>query len=350
MEFVTSSDPIVRFAFWSGAAAFLLTIIIGTAILCLYWFQAVRVRWYRWMTTIWRPILLEAIAGTEATLPILRKPCALPFLNLWVYMHESVRGESRHRLNAVARRLGVDRRALHLLQHGNMSARLIAAVALGYLGEQSARKILRRAASEHHPALSLTAAQALIHIDAVAEIDHVVSLLCRRDDWPTDKVTVMLRSAGSDVISLPLERELARSTDDKRVRRLVRYLPLMQSQIAMSLASRIVRRSRDVEVLAASLSALRSPEYLPYVRGFLKHPRATLRARAVEVLGSVGVATDRRYLVHLLSDKDWWVRYRAAQALISFPGVTINVIKTIRSELHDHYARDILEHVLAERS
>ena len=52
----------------------------------------------------------------------------------------------------------------------------------------------------------------------------------------------------------------------------------------------------------------------------------------------------------MLSDPEWWVRYRAAQALLAMPFVTLAEVARTRDAMGDEFARDILDHVMAERA
>ena len=87
-----------------------------------------RLREARWRTFVerWRPALLEAILEPHAstTLPRLAPSERTLFLRLWAYLHESVRGEAATRLNELARELGIDTTARHLMQHGDRAQRL----------------------------------------------------------------------------------------------------------------------------------------------------------------------------------------------------------------------------------
>jgi HEAT repeat protein len=67
-------------------------------------------------------------------------------------------------------------------------------------------------------------------------------------------------------------------------------------------------------------------------------------------MGRLGVPGDEQRLVELLTDRQWWVRYRAARALVSLGFVDGERMRAIQAAQSDAYARDIIEHVLAERA
>jgi uncharacterized protein (DUF2336 family) len=51
----------------------------------------------------------------------------------------------------------------------------------------------------------------------------------------------------------------------------------------------------------------------------------------------------------LLADAQWWVRYRAAQALVASPYLGPNAIRRIAGRQEDPFACDILQQALAEK-
>jgi len=73
-----------------------------------------------------------------------------------------------------------------------------------------------------------------------------------------------------------------------------------------------------------------------------------VRVQAAVTLGRLGEDDDEERLVPLLSDRDWWVRYRAAQALSLLPHMREPKLKTIQAAQSDPFARDMLAQVMAE--
>jgi HEAT repeats len=89
-------------------------------------------------------------------------------------------------------------------------------------------------------------------------------------------------------------------------------------------------------------------EDLDTVREYLHHPSWQVRVQAVNVLGHLGSADDYACLTSLLSDPEWWVRYRAAQTLCTLPGIALSKLTLLSTQHDDPFARDMLVHVLAE--
>jgi HEAT repeat protein len=104
----------------------------------------------------------------------------------------------------------------------------------------------------------------------------------------------------------------------------------------------------DPEVVAAALKRVESPRLLPHVRRACAHGEWVVRTQAAAALGRVGDRGDRDELLRLLCDRGWWVRYRAAHALLSGRFGPAAEVAEAALALGDRYARDAVTHVLAE--
>jgi len=73
-----------------------------------------------------------------------------------------------------------------------------------------------------------------------------------------------------------------------------------------------------------------------------------VRVQAARALGRVGERSDAERLVALLGDAQWWVRYRAAQALLELPALSRADLDALRASLTDRFAADMLSQAMAE--
>jgi HEAT repeat protein len=71
--------------------------------------------------------------------------------------------------------------------------------------------------------------------------------------------------------------------------------------------------------------------------------------QAAKALGRIGGRADVERLVALLADREWWVRYRAAQALVELPWLKRADLDALRASLEDRFAADMLAQVMAEQ-
>jgi HEAT repeat protein len=300
----------------------------------------------------WRPLLLERLVGdAAASLPGLARRDVPAFLVLWNHLQESLRGEARLRLAGLARAIGVDRYARRWLRRRGLRRRLLAVATLGHLGDAEVWPELERLARLAHPLLSLTAARALLQIDARRALTLLVPLFLTRGDWPAARIVTLLREAGPEVVSGPLAAAADVAHNAEALARLAGFLDHAHAELAMPVLQRLLANPQtDERVLTACLRALRGPQLLAAVRVMIAHPRWHLRMEAAKALGRIGLPEDLVRLEGLLGDAQWWVRYRAAQAIVRLPFLTRAEVERLRDRQADRYARDVLAHVLAERA
>lgn len=311
---------------------------------------------------VWQPILVNAVDIATSDLPRLRRRDARNFLMLWNHLHESLLDAPKDHLNQIARALRLSDVALRWLHHWNLHNRLLAIVTLGNLQEAAAWDELWRMTRQEGALVSLTAARSLSLIDAHRAVPQLIPLLLTRADWPPARVAEMLVTAGAEAISDQLADAAVKAAlaeppaveqangegEPNYAARMIRYLELAYTVSYLPAARSIARSSHDPEVLAASLRLLRSAEDLPVVRECIAHDDWRVRLQAASALGRIGGPDDDQLLIPLLSDRQWWVRYRAAQALAQLPAMGAAKLKSIRTAQVNPFAQDILAHVMAE--
>jgi len=81
------------------------------------------------------------------------------------------------------------------------------------------------------------------------------------------------------------------------------------------------------------------PAY-PHILASASDPRWEMRAVVATALGAFGAEENRETLVKLLCDKEWWVRYRAAETLTR--GEETQELTRMVEETNDRFAREML--------
>lgn len=340
------SDPILAAAFWTGIGALLLTLLLGLQIVRLR--IGLRARERRQARTFarWRPVLNAAIVGdSPAELPHLAGSERLHFIKLWVHLHSSLRGDAGAALNQIARRLGLDAGARTMLGRRARTERLLAALMLGHLGDREAWPQLLRLAGLDDPTLSLTALWALVRIDPQAAAEYLTPLFIERDDWAMSHVAGILQQAGTPVAAV-LAGMLPRLSPD-RLPRALRIAEALRVELPAE-ALRAALDNQAVAVVTAALRIVNTPLLQAQVRERLAHADWQVRVQAAKALGRIGDRSDVERLVALLADREWWVRYRAAQALVELPWMQRADLEALRASLDDRFAADMLAQVTAE--
>lgn len=344
-----TSDLELQVALAIGASALIVALGIVLQVLAMRLRGLRRAREIAAAQATWRPLLARAALGETPELPPLRGAQFGDVLLLWNQMQDGVRGSAHDGLNALAERLDFHARAARWAERGKVAQRVLGLATLGHLRRPGDVARLQAALHDTQALVSLAAARALLQIDAVAAAPLVLDEFLRRADWPAARVGTLLRDAGADAVAPAFMERLLGNAGEAQLR-LLRLLRFAESPRMGSVLQQLVERSDDPQVLSVALRQIHGPDALARVRELARHADALVRSAAAVALGRIGTAADRSLLIALLADRDWWVRYRAAQALLALPGTDRVALAALRAGLRDRFARDMLDHVCAEAS
>ena len=346
--FDTISDPALRLAAGVGASAIALTFVMAAIVIAMRTRALRLARRNAAVLAKWRPVLARAAAGEVVDVPQLPAAQCLPLLLLWNQLQESLRGESHDRLNVLGERLGLYSLARRLEDSRYLAARVLGHATLGHFAVASDWQRLDEGMQELNTPASLAAARALLRIDAQAAAPHVIERYLAHSDWPAPRVGTLLRESPHEAIAASFVQRLVDGSLYERLR----LLPLLRFAEVPNIDSvldRLVRTSREPQVLSIALRQLHGPAALPDVRKLTAHQDPLVRSAAAQALGRIGNGDDHDVLLSMMSDSNWWVRYRAAQALLGMPRMGADDVVQLRRTVGDRYARDMLDHVMAER-
>lgn len=352
LDLAGNSDPIVRLALLAGQISAIVTLMLLVYTFLLRTMLVSTRRRKRVFLQTWRPLIADATLPdynlSQIQLPRLARRDVLFFLQEWNVVHDCVRGSARDSLNLLARRLNIDRVAWRLVRRRNRSKKLIGTVTLGHLRNADAWDEFVKQMQAPNTAVSMIAAAALIEINASKAMEHVTAVLVQRRDWPAARMATLMQYAGPDAVSA----WIARAIQEAPVEKVPRLIPFLKASYRL-IADRVIRRllgtSDSEPVIAACLREVDSPYDLPLIRSYTQHTTWYVRMLAATALGRLGESEDIDALVRLLKDQEWWVRYRAAQALNILPFVGPNQLRRIQHDQDDRYARDIMRQAMTEK-
>lgn len=345
--FNTFSDLYLNLAYWTGLLAVLFTLVLVVTILLLRARNHYQAWHERNFLALWRPSLMRALLGDDTVeLPRLRRRDQWLFLKLWNHFQESLRGESTARLSETAYRLGCDGMARRLLRHGNSTERLFAILTLGHMRDASAWEDLKRQLKRTNSRSSLYAARALIQIDPEEAAAILVPMLLARDDWEILRVATLLQESRA-VLGATLVNSLG-TLSAERLPRALKLTHALALQVPTPTLLPLLQPGQPVEVLIAALRLAASNDTLEAVRANLGHSDWRVRVQVAKTLGRIGEAVDVPSLTALVQDSQWWVRFRAAQALAGLPFLSRDELSQLRANMPDRYAREIFRQVFSE--
>ena len=344
-----SQDQHYAFIAWLGICAVGLTLLLVLMMVYLRVSLNRRARKEHAFLSVWRPLLLSSLhSSVSADLPILAANEHVYFLKLWNNLMRTSTGESSANLISIAYSVGCDHFSWRLLKYGDRVECLLATLALGHMRDHRSWDLLVTQTLASDNATSINAFQSLVQINAEATAQQLIPLLLAREDWPISQVAAILQSAQSAFLQPLLE-----ATAEMKSVHLVRTLRLIEAlhlAIPQSIVLRLLDDANDADTLIAALRVANDAGLLTQVRTYLNHADWRVRVQAAKVIRRIGEHADINRLIPLLADTEWWVRYRAAGALIGMPFFSIAEIEQLRDNLSDRFARDMLAQVLAERN
>lgn len=340
------SDPYLRLAFWGGVTTVLLSVLIVFLILYLRLNLVLRQRREQAFLRVWRPILMRALSNSQEILPSLLKVDEVSFFKLWNYLHCSLRGEASTALNLLARRLQCEARALEMLKSRDRAKRLLAILSLGQLREGNAWDGLVEDAQSADGPVSINALHALVKIDAEAAARLLTPLLLQRADWQPARIAGIVQEARS-AFSVTL-LEVATHSDSEYLLRALRLIEALRLAPPPATLLPLLGVQQANEIICAALRVTGSPQVLVQVRRLATHGDWTVRVQVARTLGRIGERCDVDLLAGLLKDEQWWVRFRAAKALVALPFLARAEFDSLRDATTDRYAHDMLDQVFAE--
>ncbi|HWH47157.1 MAG TPA: hypothetical protein VN664_05090 [Burkholderiales bacterium] len=348
MNFDTISDPLLRFALAAGLTVLVLSALMTLNIVLLRLRLTLRQHRETRFTARWRPRFLESMQAIPLRLPRIARANWFIFLSLWNQYQETESAAARQRLKTLILQLRMDVAARTLLERGSIRAQLMAVLTLGHLGDRESWDKLHSLSRSPHPLLSLSAARALLLIDASAALDLLMPDFSGRGDWSLARVKAMLAEAGAKKISAQLAAAVD-STPPDRLPRLIALLAAARYEDAMPRIREVLEMSENEEILTACLKSVHVPPDRELIARFAHHASWRVRTQAARALLPAAQPGDENILVRLLADPVWWVRYRAAQSLVALPFLSNDDLWRLRWTLDDKFGVNMLDQVMAER-
>jgi len=341
--------PIVKFAFWLGVAVMIMTVLMLAVTLVMRRSALRRMQIHELAVARWRPQVQAQPVGVSTALPELTEQETSGFIRVWNEAHEPLRGASTPNLARIAREVGLEARLYPLLHSGGFHDRVVAVVALGHIRSNSSFTHVAGFLDNRSPIMSLCAARALMQIDPQRGVLQLVPRIVQRADWSQGSIAAILQEcAEADVAAALTEATMQVDSTDRP--RMLRFLAGVSPAAAAPIIRARLVAADDEEMISTCLQVITNQADLDCVRPLLAHPRWHLRMQAAVTMGRLGVPGDEQRLIELLTDRQWWVRYRAARALVGLGFVGEERMRAIQEAQSDAYARDIIEHVLAERA
>lgn len=349
--FRSEFDAITSIALWSIAAVLVTTVALFVYTLGLRyatWSSDMRRREFlaRWRD-VFASAALDENAAESIELPPVRRSDHTDLLEEWNRARSIVDGAAADNLIVLANRVGIGKLAEELFQQRSVQSKIMAVQTFGHLRQADFFEPIQALLDHPNTALSITAATSLIEIDARRGIELVMPKIHVRRDWPRNRVSILLREAGSDLVSEPMYRAIRSASNEDRTY-LLQFARLMESEVRDALVEELIRESNDAGLVTSALKLVSGYRGVPRIAALTQHDAWFVRMQSAKVLGRVGQREHLGILESMLDDPEWWVRYRAAQSIVSLPFLGPNELRALQERQTDKFAVDILQQSFAE--
>jgi HEAT repeat protein len=200
--------------------------------------------------------------------------------------------------------------------------------------------------------MSMTALRALVAIDAERAAVIAMPLIAEQWDWAHVRLGLMFRQANQylqQALLLYAEQQVLESPP--HLLRMLRLFVVLPQNRPLPLVGKLSASTElEPEMLSVCLRLVSHPTELAWVRTCFGDRRSSVQVQIAGILARMGTPQDAHYLLFLLDSESWWVRYRAAQALLQQPFINRQAVKRLINNRTDVFARDMLLQIVAENN
>ena len=263
----------------------------------------------------------------ERIIPLLLRPEGRAWLErrpdivteVAVELIQLVRGSDRDRFIETAIRMGVPARLRRRLRDASPRLRMEAAEALAEFHDVRSVEMLHKALGDWNRGVRLTAALSLAALGRAPSPRMLVDLLGIGTRENSLLAVGLFRDIASrrpdEVKALILDDEVPAGAKAAAIEALSSSADYALVPLISTLAETADPDDPALPRYLRALGWFGHPAAEPAIRRCLGVPYRDVRAAAAEAAGKIGLASLAERLKLLLSDPEWWVRYRAAEAL-----------------------------------
>lgn len=121
-----------------------------------------------------------------------------------------------------------------------------------------------------------------------------------------------------------------------------RLVPLLKDRL------QVTNSEEEIAAILRLLGKVGDSSEVSLIETFLEHPTTFVRIQAVRAIGRLAQEYDVQKLIPLLSDSEWWLRYRTARALMKLLDGDMETFENIQRNVTDNFAKQIINHAREE--
>lgn len=337
-----------QFALLAGQLSLVLVLLLALQVAALRFRLILRNRRKAAIVKRWRPQISNAIYGGRVKVYKIADRDLYYLLEEIDYVFSVIKGKELAGVIKLCDKLQLHDRLLKLLKSRDLKKKLYALITLGNLQDEKAWDVIEEHLMHTQTTLSITAARSMMKIDPLRAIKIILPVSLARADWPWANLGQILKLAAPEQICQPLA-EMIQTLPTERQSGYLRLFELNRCEEISPVTNIVLTDTESAKVASVCLHITQDPRVIETAVKYTEHNRWHVRMHAATALGRLGGEKEIPVLTGLLTDSEWWVRYRAAQSLTNLPVMTRDKLMTIYEDLQDRFAKDMLLQVLSEK-
>jgi len=357
IAYLQDKPQFLTIAFW-GTVAMTVCVIIVLAYLVVFRISFLYTRYRRRrVEDAWNDAFRYLRAGEEPlSYPLLPRSDKPVFLEFWLENRKLADTRFAAMLDELAKRVALHHTITDILDPGKVEIlpskvwlQGIAIAAVEFVDRGETREVLLQTSKSDNLYLVVQACTVMARLKVKGFEKEIIQTMFR---FPADAPEIFARvsqAGGSEVLHV-MQPFLDRLPHHS----IMNFISLAEEShdetLVPVLLFRLQRTQHQEEIAALlrTLSQFEQPGLREIIVPYLRHENLYVRIQAAKAMGHVGIEADIEALKPLLSESEWWLRYRAARAICRLCDLQWEKLEAIRSKLSDKFARDILQHAYEE--
>ncbi|TFB09387.1 HEAT repeat domain-containing protein [Candidatus Atribacteria bacterium MT.SAG.1] len=264
----------------------------------------------------------------------------------------TIKGEDLERIAALITKTKLFFYLIDNLKRGSKQKRKLAAHFLGLARAGKSKEFLEEGLNDRDDSVAYNCALALAKLGAIDIVNDILIQYRQRKKYSSDLLLNVLFDFGNNICP-PLLQQLEEEKDEFLCILIIDVLGYYRYYSAGEKILDFLNKSTNRELRIHCLKAIGRMEYieaLPAIRKCLDEHDWVIRSQAIQSIGKIGDVSVEKKLIENLYCENWWVRYRAAEALFNLSESGKKILEKVVDQSKDKKATIAAQIVLTEKA
>lgn len=249
----------------------------------------------------------------------------------------------------LAHETGLVEHAQYVSKTGSGGRHFSAMLMLGHVQEEESIVTLSKIFEAENPYRCIVALMAVSQIKPELAVVQLIQRELQKGDLPNSLCIQILYRMDQTILKKHILDRFVKENDENQQEILLNLMGPVSLVDPPEPLTDLLESATKPGVIASLLRLIENrgdPADESNLWPYLNHETSFIRTRTAKALGEIGTKDSFDNLVESLSDSNWWVRLRSAEAISGLPDVSREKLESLAKHHHDQYARDVLNQVL----